>query len=233
MKLVFSAPEGDWVQRWQGQFELIEEPYSAAADEFYLFCDRGELVLYRGDDRRGIRIPVVEFASRRKGKFALGQAIGPPAADRLVFDATVGLGGDLLALHSRGYRVAGYERHPVLWAMLDSHLRVQGIEDLTLTLDDSLSAMTEQRLAPAQVIYLDPMFPDERKAALPGKAMQYLRALLPPATADAAELVAAACALATDRVVLKRRRRDPIIADPSWQIKGSTIRFDVYSARGG
>lgn len=233
MKLVFAASEREWVQRWNAWFELVEDPFTAAADEFYLFCNRGELVLCRGHDRRGVGVAASWQMPRTKGKFALGQAIGSPAADWRVVDATAGLGGDMLALYSRGYRVTGYECHPVLWAMLDSYLRVQGISDLPLHLADSLSEMRELRFAPAQVIYLDPMFPDERKSALPGKAMQYLRELLPAPAEDAAELVAAACRTATDRVVLKRRRRDPIVGEPSWQIKGSTIRFDVYSARGG
>ncbi len=233
MKLVYAASEREWVQRWKLHFDLVEEPFTAAADEFYLFCDRGELLLCRGDDRRGVGVTGGGQSRRSKGKFALGQAVGSPGNGNRVVDATAGLGGDLLMLRGRGYQVQGYECNPVLWALLDSYLRVQGITDVELHLADSMTAMREGTLATAQVIYLDPMFPEEHKRALPGKSMQYLRELLPEPAEDAADMVAAACQVATDRVVLKRRRRDPIIGKPSWQIKGSSVRFDVYSTLGG
>lgn len=232
MRLVFPGAEAQWVERWQHLFQLVPEPYQPGNDEFYLYCDRGELVLRRGMETSGIRIAEPAAGSRSSGRSALSQALGAPSPDRLVVDATAGLGSDLLTLYARGYLLAAYERDPVLWALLDSHLRVRGIDDLTLTRGDALLAMQSAEFPEAAVIYLDPMFPEQGKNALPGKAMQYLRELLPEED-RAAELVAAARHLASDRVVLKRRRRDPVIHTPSWQVKGTTIRFDVYSARGG
>ena len=72
------------------------------------------------------------------------------------------------------------------------------------------------------------MFPEHRKKALPGKAMQYLRDLLPAQEQHVGLLLESARRVAADRVVLKRRRRDATVGKPDWQVMGSTVRYDVY-----
>ena len=37
--------------------------------------------------------------------------------------------------------------------------------------------------------------------------------------------------LVRQRIVLKRRRKDPILDRPSWQIKGKMVRYDVYRSK--
>ena len=34
--------------------------------------------------------------------------------------------------------------------------------------------------------------------------------------------------LVRQRIVLKRRLKDPVLDSPSWQIKGKIVRYDVY-----
>jgi 16S rRNA (guanine1516-N2)-methyltransferase len=98
-----------------------------------------------------------------------------------------------------------------------------------------------ETLEKVDVIYLDPMFPDARRA-LPGKEMQVLAALLAGESAaaesaagpgDAADdsLLAWACGRSVRRVVVKRPRRAPPLAGPrpSHQLAGRSVRFDVYA----
>jgi 16S rRNA (guanine1516-N2)-methyltransferase len=91
---------------------------------------------------------------------------------------------------------------------------------------DGFEALTDA--SGYDVVYLDPMFPGRSKRALPGKRLQVLAAL---AVADPRPLslwLEAAVAAARHRVVLKRRSKDPLVARPDWQIRGRTVRFDVY-----
>lgn len=92
------------------------------------------------------------------------------------------------------------------------------------------------------VCYLDPMFPSRKKAAAVKKNMQILHGLLGSqmihdleATQNEKNLLEAALSLAKERVVVKR----PINANclsgsteqeikPSYEIKGSVNRWDVY-----
>jgi 16S rRNA (guanine1516-N2)-methyltransferase len=82
------------------------------------------------------------------------------------------------------------------------------------------------------VVYLDPMFPVRRKGALPRLKAQLLADVALPLEIDEATLVDVARIRARERVVLKRRGRDPSVAVPDWQIRGTRVRFDVYRGRG-
>lgn len=229
MKLLFAASEQDLVDRWRDYFELVADPECLiGSDEFHLRFDRDQLALCRGTDRQGIRVDDSETRSRLRGKFALGQACGKPRAGLRVLDATAGLGTDLLSLYARGYQVSAYECNPVLWALIDSYLLARGFSEIDLRLVDALKALADQPATVFDVIYLDPMFPEHRKNALPGKAMQYLRDLLPDQEQHVGQLLESARQVATDRVVLKRRRRDATVGNPDWQVTGSAVRYDVY-----
>jgi 16S rRNA (guanine1516-N2)-methyltransferase len=79
-----------------------------------------------------------------------------------------------------------------------------------------------------EVIYLDPMFPQEGKSALPKKRMQILRSLFLQAE-PLEELLQESLRWARNRVVLKRGLKDPMIwRKPHSQVKGKSVRFDVY-----
>lgn len=88
-----------------------------------------------------------------------------------------------------------------------------------------------QQEAP-QVIYLDPMFPHRDKSALVKKEMRLFRPLVGD-DLDADELLDAALALASHRVVVKRPRKAPAIAggNVSFSLEGNAGRFDVYAKR--
>src|SRR5690606_5506882 len=83
-----------------------------------------------------------------------------------------------------------------------------------------------------QVIYLDPMFPHRDKSALVKKEMRLLRPLVGD-DLDAPELLEAALALASVRVVVKRARKAPAIAGakPGYSLDGKSSRYDIYPLR--
>ncbi len=155
-----------------------------------------------------------------------------------VLDATVGLGEDAWILASLGCQVTGYERQPLTLYLLQDGLRRarQTRPDIANritvlpgnALDILREPANETHHNPADVVYLDPMFPLGRKTA-ERKAMRVLRMYSGDDT-DADDLLADALTSANKRVVVKRPLRAPTLAGPQPTVvhKGKSLRFDVY-----
>jgi 16S rRNA (guanine1516-N2)-methyltransferase len=169
----------------------------------------------------------------------IAKAVGiKPNYRPTIVDATAGLGKDAFMLASLGCTVTMLERSSVLVRLLRDGLeralsndRVESIaQRMKLIETDSLVYL--KNLAAEyypDVIYLDPMFPERKKAALVKKEMQMLQSLV--GTNDDANLLLN-CSLmcAKKRVVVKRPRLAPTLTEqkPTFSMTGKTSRFDVY-----
>ncbi|TAM09601.1 MAG: rRNA methyltransferase [Nevskiaceae bacterium] len=156
-----------------------------------------------------------------------------------IVDATAGLGRDAWVLAALGAHVTLLERTPAVAALLDNALQrarsdaanptTQAIAGrITLHRADARDWLAAAAPGACDAIYLDPMYPEDGKSALPTKEMQLLRELT-GGDPDAGGLLDAACRVA-HRVAVKRPRRAlPLagrIADAI--IPASRIRFDLY-----
>ena len=175
-------------------------------------------------------------------KQLLAKAIGLQKQPRLhVLDATAGLGRDGYTLAALGATVTLVERsHALVRLLQDAQARALAdeasrsiAERLTI-----LEAVSHDLLASAaadsagwDVVYLDPMYPDDGKTALPAKEMQVIRELT-GGDGDADALLGPALVCARQRVVVKRPAKAPWLAErkPSLEFKGTQARFDVYLA---
>ncbi|MDE2148925.1 MAG: class I SAM-dependent methyltransferase [Gammaproteobacteria bacterium] len=151
-----------------------------------------------------------------------------------IADLTAGLGRDGFVLAALGARVTMIERQPLIHALLadalaraltDPALRAAAarVELIHADARDWLAA------APApDAVYLDPMYPDHGRSALPAGELQWLRRACGD-DADAGALLAPALAAAA-RVVVKRPRRAPPLAGvkPQACIRTAQVRFDLY-----
>ena len=153
-------------------------------------------------------------------------------------DATAGLGRDGCTMAALGAVVTLAERHPHTAALLaDALRRLQALPSQAATAarlevvnaDAKALCLDAANADRWDAIYLDPMYPDDGKAALPSKEMQLLRELT-GGDADADALLAPALACAAQRVVVKRPSKAPWLAGlkPTTQIEGTQLRFDVY-----
>lgn len=202
---------------------------------FHLLMTERGLAL---EDRLGSQKPLmINFANgklkhrRLRGgkKELLLKAVGAKAG-LMVSDWTAGLGTDSLLLASAGCFVTLYERSPVVCLLVSQALK-QGLEDPELA--PIVSRMTlvkghagQASHQPADVIYLDPMFPGRKKSARVNGAMQYLQQFLGE-DLDGDALVSAAMQAGAKRVVVKR----PISApkdDCTFSLEAKANRFDVY-----
>jgi 16S rRNA (guanine1516-N2)-methyltransferase len=230
MDLLCPPAERGQVERWLDHFRVVEtEP----AGEFHLRFNDGRLSLCRIGDETGVAVSGRDVRHRIRGDFLLGRACGvKPGTDISILDGTAGLGLDGIALALAGGRVTLVEREPVLWALLTNLLDRLVLHDVCLHLNDVESLLDEAEAPEWDVIYLDPMFPVRNKKALPAKRMQYLAAVLEGCEPFDPALIEQARRFARSRVVLKRRLKDPAYGAPGWQIRGRSVRYDVYQGRG-
>lgn len=155
-----------------------------------------------------------------------------------ILDATAGLGGDGMLLACIGCKVTLIEQSPVIAALLaDGLKRASENEELSNIINQHIRLIYGNSITlipeladEIDVVYLDPMFPERKKSALVKKEMR-LTKLVTDQKDNAEELLMLARKHA-GRVVIKRPIKAPIVAsDYSMQIKGRSIRFDVYTKK--
>ncbi|WP_271103758.1 class I SAM-dependent methyltransferase [Pseudomonas tohonis] len=191
-----------------------------------------------------VRVDFVEGAAAHRRQFGGGagqmiaKAVGvQPGIRPQVLDATAGLGRDAFVLASLGCEMDLIERQPLVAALLEDGL-ARACDDaevapiaarMRLHTGNAIELMQGWQGEAPQVIYLDPMFPHRDKSALVKKEMRLFRPLVGD-DLDAPALLAAALALATHRVVVKRPRKAPIIegTKPSYALEGKSSRYDIY-----
>jgi 16S rRNA (guanine1516-N2)-methyltransferase len=156
----------------------------------------------------------------------------------IILDATGGLLRDSFILASLGFDVKAIERSPIIYMLAHNAIERARkdtqlspiMKRLHLLHADAITYL--HQLKPSHfpdIIYLDPMFPERKKSALPKKDMVIFKDII-GADQDADSLLEAALACAKERVVVKRPRHAKPIAgiSPSFCLEGSSSRFDIY-----
>lgn len=202
----------------------VKQLLQPQSDWFLVFRDE-RLQLCRGEERAfslDAREVKRKIASARNS--LLARACGVRQNLRIL-DAFGGWGSDGFVLSSLGCEVDIVERDPIVFTMTYFHAQELHSE-AGVFLDDARSWILE-RAKHYDVIYIDPMFPSHPKNAKPSRRMQILEELSP--YEDPTYLIEIARNVAKERVVVKsRRKQPPAREEPDWQIKGRTVRFDVY-----
>lgn len=178
----------------------------------------------------------------RHRKEQIAKAVGIKGHIRpYVWDTTAGLGRDAYVLATLGCRIHLIERSPILFFLLKDGLERASqnpiscpiIANMQLTLGDASHMLQALNVGDTQllpdVIYLDPMYPERTKSALPKKEMRIIRALVGQDN-DADQLLLVALNKAKHRVVVKRPiKGNPLQGPkPDFAIKGTLNRYDVY-----
>jgi len=205
-----------------------------------------QLLEVRNNQKKPQRILFVDFISGKNGfRFANNRTIQQPLARAagiksgfrpVIFDATGGLGADSFVFASLGCRVVLCERHPVLHALLEDGLSRAAQHDATAAVVRQMELVhgdSKNYLLSAvpifDTIYLDPMYPEQKKTALNSAQMRSIRELV-GADHDIASLWQTAMGKALSRVVVKRPRQGTPVSDrpPSFSQMMKSSRFDVY-----
>ena len=216
----FAAPAAVWAER-------LRLPLHGDADFALQLGGEGLQFVELGPNAAGpIRVDFVggAVAHRRLFGGGMGQMIAKavgirPGVRPAVVDATAGLGRDAFVLARLGCALTLIERQPLIAALLEDGL-ARALDDpdvgstvaqMPLLHGNAIDLLRVWAGEPPQVIYLDPMFPHRDKSAQVKKEMRLFRPLA-GADDDAPELLAAALALATHRVVVKRSRVQETLA---------------------
>jgi len=216
---------------------------ASSPDAPYLAVTETGLTLFIQSEKNALQFcPDLGFENalqrQEEGKTLLVNALGKRQLGETIIDATAGLLRDALTLRLSGFEVIALERSPILYALMHEALKrakdhpalrlalSKGFNFIHTDAKDFFSATKNN--TPAAVIYLDPMFEESKKTAAVKAPMQALRALLQHE--DAPEtLLEAALDSPVKRVVVKRHKNAPVlVAKPSQQLAGKSIRFDVY-----
>ena len=228
---------------------LMDKSFTAPDYDFALRYLTEGLCLsgLRKDNRGSLIVDFNDAKLRRRSQEPLwsqnlGKAIGLHKQRELsVLDATSGFAKDAFLLAMAGCEVTALERSPLVYALVQNgiHRAYSSVGELPAALQrlsywqmDFLEFKTNS--AEYDVVYLDPMFPDDNRSAKSRKSMHYLQVLL-ETPSDEELLLQHALAIAGNRVVVKRGRRSPIAGkrQPDLQLKGKSSRFDVYFTNAG
>ncbi len=172
-------------------------------------------------------------------KEMLARALGlKSTVSKYVVDATTGLGRDSLILAALGCKVTALERAPIIYTLIEDGIQRAAkiseyaviMQRLCLINADSIQWLSALNIKQQpEIVYLDPMFPERQKSALSKQDMRIFHEVVGD-DLDASALLKAALACATERVVVKRPRLAPPIANlkPAFSMEGSSNRFDIY-----
>lgn len=203
------------------------EPIRKAPDAWHIEIVGGGLELLGPE---GLRFALNESEIERRlvgfSRSGLAKACGASRMPRIL-DALSGWGTDGLTLSAFGCQVVCCEVVPLV-AMLSRARALIVAPETVIFCCDAVDFM-QRRSHEFDVVYLDDMFPQHPKGARPSKSLQILAELAD--SCDFAHVFEMALGIATDRVVVKRRRNQPPAPDnPTWSVDGKTVRFDVYRA---
>ncbi len=152
-----------------------------------------------------------------------------------VLDMTAGLGGDAFVLACQGCKLQMRERSayvgPLLYDGLKRFNTQVGDEAVSMAFnfEDSLKSNAEDI---ADVVYLDPMYPEHKQKAAVNKSMMAFRQLVGK-DEDSDLLLDKAIKAAKYRVVVKRPKKGRYMADqkPDHQLIGKSSRYDIYTLK--
>lgn len=171
--------------------------------------------------------------SAQKLQHPLVKAVGlKPGGCLQVLDLTAGVGDDSYLLASLGCEVVMLERHPAIAVLLQDALARLAVMAPTLKLKiyHTDAKVYLQKANNPEVIIFDPMFPERpNRSAKAKKTMQLLQGVIGH-DEDADDVFRLALSVATKRVIVKRPKTAPVLADtvPSFSIKTKNHRFDGY-----
>lgn len=158
-----------------------------------------------------------------------------------ILDATAGLGEDAFMMSVWGNQVHSCEKNPLIYFLLAqggdcfSKLNTKSLNlEWTLSWEDSLSRSQKNEIF--DVVYLDPMFPQNPKKALNKKDLRVLSDILSqeaPSDEELKSMLLSFKKIAKQKIIIKRPPRalalPPVPGLAYYSLEGPSVRLDVYN----
>lgn len=257
MLCVSSEGSGQWLlaQQLASRLKLSLIPFENLPEQGYVLCvtpDRLLLQLRQNKQKHNLS---VDFLTGTLGyrlakggglQQSLAKAVGLKNRHQglTILDGTAGLGKDAFVLAMLGCSVCLVERSPILFELLqDGIKRAENSKIIGEKVKNSMRLVkadfrdyvkTLPKALYPEVIYLDPMFPENKKSALTKMEMRIIRDIV-GSDKDASVLLEDALVVAKKRVVVKRPLHASSLQGkkPSFVVLGKKNRYDVYLTIGG
>ncbi|MBL4773590.1 MAG: class I SAM-dependent methyltransferase, partial [Alcanivoracaceae bacterium] len=145
-----------------------------------------------------------------------------------IMDCTAGFGKDSYLMSLTGSQIIAYESNPLMYALLKDGLNRANIDTISLRKKDALK---EVKNTDCEVIYIDPMYPTNKKSAKNNKHMMFLQAFVGHQAEMAEQLFTQALLSKAKKIVIKRPVKAAYVLakKPTSQIVGKAARFDIYA----
>lgn len=242
MKLYTDNPSNEYVFELARRLmcDITDKAGDIAEDELYLRYSDGMLSLVKGsltltgelDGKRRL-----SKANLEKELLVKACRIRNHEGSIRVVDATAGLGEDSVLLAAAGFDVRMIEYNSVICELLKDSMKRASVSMSGIISRMSLSEGDSIELLPtytdrADVVYLDPMFPERNKSALIKKKFQLLHNLESPCASEH-DLLEAALAVRPKKIVIKRPLKGAYLDGrrPDYSYTGKAIRFDCVIPR--
>jgi 16S rRNA (guanine1516-N2)-methyltransferase len=238
---------GDWVSAYNmildenNLDDILQHPPTPDIHFFLRYQEKeGLSFLYKNTEYTYFNNLHIDFLSGKASFLAqkqrvqhhpLAKTLGTRRQQRLhVIDATAGLGQDAWVFHLLNCKLTLIERHPISAMLLsDALYRAKLHDQIPLIWEDAKTYLETQSYSCADIIYLDPMFPEKKKSSKSKKGMDVFQAHIGYDN-DSDKLLHIARQAASYRVIVKRPRLAAYIAqtNPNHSIFGQSTRFDIY-----
>ena len=164
----------------------------------------------------------------------LKKAIGKTERPLRILDATAGLLGDSMIMLALGHSVTAYEQSKILYTMLNNELNQLFETDsnlLNFQLINSNVCETNFNERSFDVIYFDPMYPEERASSARRSDLKKINSILEieGLASDPESTFAYLRSIPKTKLIVKRPLKvDAFEGSINYQIKGKSVRFDIY-----
>ena len=164
----------------------------------------------------------------------LKKAIGRTERPLRILDATAGLLGDSMIMLALGHSVTAYEQSKILYTMLNNELNQFSETDsnlLNFQLINSNVCETKFSEESFDVIYFDPMYPEDRASSARRSDLKKINSILeieglasePESTFTYLRNIPS-----TKLIVKRPLKADAFEGSINYQITGKSVRFDIY-----
>jgi 16S rRNA (guanine1516-N2)-methyltransferase len=172
--------------------------------------------------------------ARAQHETHLKKAIGKTDQPLRILDATAGLLRDSMIMLALGHSVTAYEQSKILYTMLNNELNQLSETDsnlLNFQLINSNVCETKFSEESFDVIYFDPMYPEDRASSARRSDLKKINSILeieglasePESTFTYLRNIPS-----TKLIVKRPLKADAFEGSINYQITGKSVRFDIY-----
>ena len=164
----------------------------------------------------------------------LKKAIGKTDRPLRILDATAGLLGDSMIMLALGHSVTAYEQSKILYTMLNNELNQLSETDsnlLNFKLINSNVCETNFNEKSFDVIYFDPMYPEDKASNARRSDLKKINSILQieGLASDSESTFTFLRSIPKTKLIVKRPLKvDAFEGSINYQIKGKSVRFDIY-----